>query len=650
MPTDQFIVLALGFVVLAVVAGVVAYATAQAVGRSAQRRADGRSAPRRADGRAVPGRADPVEDGSPGGSSWSSPGTSPAWTTGSRVAAALVSPGSTRQVARVVAFLFLASVFIVVALTRAWPDDEAAVITLLATGLLLVVLFLDMLPPAALGRARRPLEGVGAVLFLGLLTALTGGISSPFYVGYFLVVAGTALSTEGLAPLAIAVLAAAVNAIVAVVVAGVDGLDAAALAWIGFNAVALILLADIAAAAARAQRQARDEALRASRFDTLTGLYNRGFFFTTMEQEIRRSDRMGRGFSMLMLDLDDLKPVNDAYGHQWGDRLLRAIADVIRRTVRFTDAAARYGGDEFVVLLPETDPSGAYVVAEKLRRDIAALALHAADRNVRSSVSIGIVTYPADGTSVEQLVAAADLAMYESKRRGKNHIVGYRTRTERVATAIDIEAAELFTTGSDLGVRTGGDPAPWSTAPVDLPGWHDLPGRSRPELRRPGVPRQDAFGAQEGGGSGQAPPPATPGIQPTPGLQSTPSMPPAPSAQPAPPQQAPAPTPPAAAVKPAGSDQPADADPPWLTRTDGTARAVGLEAPPLESPGQRPAPRPGPDASAGPTSDPDTGSDDRRPSIRGSRSEEIRRADDRPWIALPIEPWEPPEPPDRPVG
>ena len=244
------------------------------------------------------------------------------------------------------------------------------------------------------------------------------------------------------------------------------------MAWIGFNAVALILLADIATAAARAQRQARDEALRASRFDALTGLYNRGFFFTVMEQEIRRSERMDRGFAVLMLDLDDLKPVNDSFGHQWGDRLLRAVAETVRRTIRFTDAAARYGGDEFVVLLPETDASGGYIVGEKLRRDIAALTLHAADRIVRSSVSMGLVTYPEDGTTIEQLVAAADVAMYESKRRGKNRIVGYQTRLERVATAIDVESARRTGRGGARArgeVRTGGDPAPWG--PTARPEW-----------------------------------------------------------------------------------------------------------------------------------------------------------------------------------
>ena len=155
---------------------------------------------------------------------------------------------------------------------------------------------------------------------------------------------------------------------------------------------------------------------------------------------------------MLMLDLDDLKPVNDTFGHQWGDRLLRAVADTIRHTIRFTDAAARYGGDEFVVLLPETDAAGGYVVAEKLRRDIAALTLRAADRNVRSSVSVGLVTYPDDGATIEQLVAAADVAMYESKRRGKNRIVGYQTRTERDAPR---PSTSRSVGGQHVGARDG---------------------------------------------------------------------------------------------------------------------------------------------------------------------------------------------------
>jgi diguanylate cyclase (GGDEF)-like protein len=311
-----------------------------------------------------------------------------------------------------------------------------------------------------------------------------------------------------------------------------------------------------------------------------------------MEQEIRRSERMDREFAVLMLDLDDLKPVNDTFGHQWGDRLIRSVADVIRQTIRFTDSAARYGGDEFIVLLPETDAAGAYVVAETLRRDIAALTLRASDRNVRSSVSIGMVTYPQDGTTIEQLVAAADVAMYESKRRGKNQIVGYRTRTERVATAIDIASAELVSHGPG-SARTGGDAAPW------------------------GAPRAASIGGVE------------------------------PAEAPAPPR-AEEPTPRssrARATKLASDPTPDVAAPaetaPWVTRPQPSApdeaRNGELAA---ETLGHVDDGAPGGRATG-----------DRRSHGRdASRSEEILRTQDRdaqrPWIALPIDQPGSPEPPD----
>jgi diguanylate cyclase (GGDEF)-like protein len=384
-----------------------------------------------------------------------------------------------RRVARVVAFLFLASTAVVVALTRLWPETETAIFTLLAMGTLLVLLFLDMLPDAWLGRARRPVEAVGALVFVAILMGLTGGIASPFFVGFFLIVAGTALSIEGWAPLAIAAAAAGLLAFVAVGVSGGAAVEPAGLAWLAFNTVTLVLLADIATAAGRAQRVAREEALQLSRFDPLTGLYNRSWLYTTLEHEIRRASRMGRSFALLMIDLDDLKPVNDTFGHQSGDRLLKGVAEVLQRTVRFTDSAARYGGDEFVVLLPETDAAGAYTVAEKLRRDIGALSVRALDRHVRTSISVGLVTYPEDGSSIEQLISAADIAMYEAKRRGKNQIVGYATRTERITTSLEREPATLGPAGrvpEDARYRAtrpvgdearGGVPEPAPGAPAD---------------------------------------------------------------------------------------------------------------------------------------------------------------------------------------
>ena len=592
MSAEQIIPLVIGLIVIAAVAVTVAFATSMATRGDLPRLGGERSA---GDGRGTDG---PTADGERAGAL-------------ARGSTTFISPASTRQVARVVALLFLAAVAVVVALTRAWPEQESAIFTLLAGGVLLVVLFMDMIPASAFGRYRRPLEGIGAIVFLGLLMAFSGGAASPFLVGFYLVTAGTALSAEGRAPLAVALFGAVTIAIVGLLDAAFGGsIEPDALAWVGINAVSLILLADIATAAARSQRHARDEAVRASRFDALTGLYNRSFFFTTMEQELRRSDRMGRGFSMLMLDLDDLKPVNDTYGHQWGDRLLKAIADTVRHTIRFTDAAARYGGDEFVVLLPETDAAGGYVVGEKLRRDIYALTLNAADRNVRSSVSIGLVVYPDDGSTVEQLVAAADVAMYEAKRRGKNRIVGYQTRADRVATDIAGGPGDLVQLAPAEDVRTGGDPAPWGPRAAD--------GRV-PVFRDGG----EAYGA----GAGR-------------GFSERRSIPVEPQESPGP-WSAPAPVPAAdrrstgglaeqpAASEPAAQDWTGDetAAQPWLTRTE-------------PSPGNAPAPhRVEPEPPPAPRD-----STERRASEDGlSRTEEISRGDDRPWIALPIEPDDPPD-------
>ena len=605
MSTDQIVLLVIGLIVIAAVAVTVAYATSMAA-----RGSGGRPASDPALGATL--RAE-------------EPAAAPEPDAPNRGSTSFITPASTRQVARVVALLFLAAVAVVVAITRAWPDQEPAIFTLLAGGVLLVVLFMDMIPPAAFGRYRRPMEGIGAIVFLGLLMALTGGAASPFLVGFYLVAAGTALSTEGRAPLAVAVFGAVTIAVVGLLDAILgEPLAPEALAWVGINAVSLILLADIATAAARSQRHARDEALRASRFDALTGLYNRSFFFTTVQQELRRSDRMGRGFTMLMLDLDDLKPVNDTFGHQWGDRLLKAIADTIRHTIRFTDAAARYGGDEFVVLLPETDAAGGYVVGEKLRRDIYALTLNSADRNVRSSVSIGMVAYPDDGSTIEQLVSAADVAMYEAKRRGKNRIVGYQTRTERVATAMDAGSADLVQLAPAEDVRTGGDPAPWraqaaagggrsytpdtaSEAPP-APPRQRTPDRStipvEPEMTEPAPWSTDA----------EAEPP------PQPRRAARPPEPP-PQQRGAPRPLEPPPEPPEATEPPTNTRSTTESSPqPWLTRTD-------AERPP------KPPPRPR------------SATDFRVIDGERSRTDEIDPSGDQPWIALPIEPEEPPEEP-----
>jgi diguanylate cyclase (GGDEF)-like protein len=175
---------------------------------------------------------------------------------------------------------------------------------------------------------------------------------------------------------------------------------------------------------AREQRSSREAAIRLSTIDPLTTLYNRGFFFAVLEREIARSARSGRGFCLLMMDLDELKAINDRLGHFHGDRVLHAVGQVVNDGVRRIDTAARYGGDEFVVLLPETDPTGAFVLAEKIRIGVIDLDLELPDDAARPSMSVGVVSYPDDGQTADELMISADRAMYTSKRAGKNRVTG----------------------------------------------------------------------------------------------------------------------------------------------------------------------------------------------------------------------------------
>ena len=230
----------------------------------------------------------------------------------------------------------------------------------------------DLLPSDALGSAKYVLEGSVAVTFATLLVPLTGGVDSPFFFSFPLIVGGAALVVPPPAPWPdrggrARLLAGGRRC----------GSPAAAQPDDGHHARGQHHR-DVPArlrrmVIAREQRRARDAAIRISTVDPLTGLFNRSFFFAAVEREIARCARSGRGFCLLMMDLDELKLINDRYGHFHGDRVLRGVGEVIRAGVRRIDTAARYGGDEFVVLLPETDPTGAYVLAEKIRLGVADL-------------------------------------------------------------------------------------------------------------------------------------------------------------------------------------------------------------------------------------------------------------------------------------
>ena len=329
------------------------------------------------------------------------------------------------RVVRIASWVFLLAATTIVGVTGLWPQSQTAIFILLALAGAFVLVIHDLLPATALGSAKFVVEGSVAITVATMLVALTGGASSPFFFVYPLIVGGAALVVTPGITLGLA-LVAALGYLLAVIL----GTDAPVLAnpfttaTVGINLTALILLAYIAMVIAREQRSSREAAIRLSTIDPLTTLYNRAFFFAALEREIARSARSGRGFCLLMMDLDELKAINDRLGHFHGDRVLRAVGQVVSDGVRRIDTAARYGGDEFVVLLPETDPTGAFVLAEKIRIGVTDLDLELPEEAARPSMSVGVVSYPDDGQTADELMISADRAMYTSKRAGKNRVTG----------------------------------------------------------------------------------------------------------------------------------------------------------------------------------------------------------------------------------
>ena len=334
-----------------------------------------------------------------------------------------VSPEAFDRVVRVVAWIFLLATTTIVAVTGLWKDNQAAILVLLALAGFFVLVVHDLVPAESLGSAKFIVEGSVAITFAAILVLLTGQDESPFFFTFPLIVGGAALVVSPRATLALAT-TASIAYLLAVALGRSDPFPPATVAAVGVNLTALLLLAYVAMVIAREQKRARDEAVRLSTIDPLTGLSNRGHFFAALEREISRSQRTGRRFCLLMMDLDELKLLNDRFGHFHGDRVLRSVGDVIRSSTRRIDTTARYGGDEFVVLLPETDPTGAWVLAEKIRLGVGELAFEVAGTVLKTSLSVGVVTHPDDGTTADDLMIRADEAMYASKRAGKDRVMG----------------------------------------------------------------------------------------------------------------------------------------------------------------------------------------------------------------------------------
>ncbi len=163
--------------------------------------------------------------------------------------------------------------------------------------------------------------------------------------------------------------------------------------------------------------------------DDQTTAYNRRYLDSYLEEELERCRRYGRPFSLIFLDVDNLKAVNDRYGHLCGSRVLRELVQLVQQKIRKSDKMFRFGGDEFVVTVPETDAKGAYGVGQRVRRAVKAHRFQIKeDLQIDLTVSIGIATFPQDGQTREALVQRADALMYQVKASTRDAVAGWSKR------------------------------------------------------------------------------------------------------------------------------------------------------------------------------------------------------------------------------
>ncbi len=250
---------------------------------------------------------------------------------------------------------------------------------------------------------------------------------------------------------------------------------------------------------ARVQRQATT--------DGLTGLYNHRTGQEKLAEQIRLAARYQRKLSVMMLDIDHFKSINDTYGHPAGDMVLQTVARIIRSDCRDVDIPVRYGGEEFLVILPEVNQAGAVALAERLRRKLAAEVIRHEKIEIAVTGSIGIATYPDDADEQQKLLALADKALYMSKRLGRN----------RVHVAADLAFREAVAPQETPAQAAGEAPLPAS--PVASPPRQAVESKAMAELTPAQTPASEAAPAevQQQTAAEIGPPPPKLAAQPEPG-------------------------------------------------------------------------------------------------------------------------------------
>ena len=263
------------------------------------------------------------------------------------------------------------------------------------------------------------------IIFITWILWNTGKIDSPLLNLYLLVIITSGLTMGKVTTLLILLLITCVY-----IYMGYPVFQASTYSLQGFGRMMTIfspylLIAYLTTMLSADLQYARRMFKHLSETDEMTGLNNIRSFNHALTHEIRKSIRYKQIFSLLMIDADELKSINDRYGHAAGDQLIVTMATTVQNCLRESDMLARYGGDEFIALLPQTDQKNAMEAAERIRRAVENTAFDMDGEKISSSVSIGIATFPEQADNTNDLLRKADLALYKSKDEGRNRATLY---------------------------------------------------------------------------------------------------------------------------------------------------------------------------------------------------------------------------------
>lgn len=304
------------------------------------------------------------------------------------------------------------------------PDDKAAI----SAGLFIFAAFVLGFRYANFykseSRWKIAIETFVMVIFITWVVWFTGRLASPLINAYLLVIITSALALGKLATM----LEMALIAACFILLGDNPGRDYLSLAYVGgliAQLAPMLLVAYITTMFSTDIRFGLNRARLLAETDDLTGLYNVGGFSLIANRLLGQVVRHNRPASILLIDCDHLKDLNDRHGAAIGDRVLKTVAQHVATELRQTDLLARCGGDEFVVLLPETSSERGFEVAQRIAKVVAATPLEFEGKHVETSVSIGLACFPEDGRTLDVIQARAERAMYAAKEQGRNRVVKF---------------------------------------------------------------------------------------------------------------------------------------------------------------------------------------------------------------------------------